>query len=307
LTTHVQPIEVGGAIAGPGVRPTNLLQATGRFLWNLPLTVKLFAIGLLGIYVPAITEAAGVWLKDDKQAHGIFILPLVAFLLWLLRDDLKSVGKAHPTGWGLVVLGTGLAIQALSHVLGLEAFPLASLVPVLCGTILVLHGKALWRVVCFPVLFLLFMVPTPDAITLPVSARVQSQSTTLAAATLTTFGLPVIQTGNRIDTPTISVEVAEVCSGFKKLTSLVAFSFLYGFLFPISLWKRLALVVSTYPIALFANAMRVCFLTSVGSIYGESALKAAHDAAEIAVLVVAFVLFVLVGKGLGCQRIRFSL
>jgi exosortase len=153
---------------------------------------------------------------------------------------------------------------------------------------------------------LLFAVPVPDAVTLPASAHVQTQSTNIAAATLTTFGLPILQTGNRIDTPTISVEVADVCSGFKKLTSLVAFSVLYGFLFPIGLGRRILLVASTYPIALFANAVRICFLTTVGSHYGESALTAAHDGAEIAVLVVAFVLFVLVGKGLGCQKIRFS-
>jgi hypothetical protein len=132
MTTGAPPV----AIANP-----NPLRDILRQIRGVSLTVKLFTLALLAIYLPALAEASRVWLKDDKQAHGVFILPLVAFLLWLLRDDLRKVGEARPTVWGLVILGIGLFVQAGSHILGLQAIPLASVVVVLWGTILLLHGR----------------------------------------------------------------------------------------------------------------------------------------------------------------------
>jgi exosortase len=208
---------------------------------------------------------------------------------------------------GLALLGCALLVQVFAHVLGLEAIPLATLPFVLCGAVLVLWGRATLRVAAFPLLFLLFAVPIPDAITLPASAHVQRVSTSAAAFTLTTAGMPVAQTGNRLDTPTLSVEVADVCSGFKKLTALVAFSLLFGHAFGAGWGRRAALLAATYPIALVANCVRICALVGIGSRWGQHALEAAHDGAEFGVLLLAFALFVAFGRGIGCRDLKIRL
>lgn len=277
-------------------------------LWNsfmgLPWTVKLTLVALVVLYYPVLAEAAHTWINDENQSHGIFIIPIVIFLLWLLRDRIRAAVPA-PTAWGVVLLGFGLLVLVASFLLRLKLFPMLSLVPVVAGLVLALHGKNLMRVVLFPVLFLGFAAPLPDAITLPVSAAIQRASTDVSAWTMVTLGYPLVQTGNRIDTPTISVEVAEVCSGFKKLTALIAFSFLYGYMFNIGMFKRAALVASAPFVALFANVIRVCALIFIGSTWGTGALKAAHDYAEMGVLVVAFFTFIGIGKLIGCQKLRF--
>jgi len=176
---------------------------------------------------------------------------------------------------------------------------------VLWGGILLLHGTELWRKLRFVVFFLIFAAPMPDLITRPLSAQIQNASTVISAEAMSFLGYPLIRTGNRIDTPQVSVEVAEVCSGFKKLTALVAFSFLYGFMFDIGIGKRALLVLSAYPIALITNSIRICALIAIGSAGGESALHAAHDWAEMGVLVVAFVLFTLWGRLLGCKTLKY--
>jgi len=282
------------------------VRAVGVDLLRLRWGVKLFLLGILLLYIPVVQEAARIWLKDENQAHGVFIFPIVLFLLWVLRDEIRAA-KPAPSVWGLAVLGFGLLLESAAYLMGMKWFPMLSLIPVLAGGILVLHGRNLWKVLCFPVLFTFFAAPLPDAVTLPLSARVQRESTTGAVVVMKTLGYTLVQTGNRIDTPTVSVEVAEVCSGFKKLTALVAFSLLYGFMFPIGVGKRAVLVASAYPIALFANVVRICGLIAIGSAWGDTALHVAHDWAELFVLVISFVLFTLFGKALGCTRLKYSL
>ncbi len=275
-------------------------------LKRAPRGVLLLVAVLAALYVPVIAEAARVWLKDENQAHGIFIFPISLFLLWMLRREI-SAAKPDPAPAGVWLLAGGLLVQTASWVLGIKWFPMLSLIPVIAGAVLALHGRQLWKVVAFPVCFLFFAAPMPDIVIVPLSTEVQNQSTTGSVFLMSSVGYPLIQTGNRIDTPTISVEVAEVCSGFKKLTALVAFAFLYGYVFNVSLWKRAVLVLAAYPIALFANIVRICALIVIGSAWGQHALEKAHDWAELSVLVISFGLFVLLGRILGCRELRFAL
>ncbi len=275
-------------------------------LRRAPRGVLLLVALLVALYAPVVAEAAKIWVKDENQAHGVFIFPISLFLLWMLRREIRAA-KPQPTTLGVWLLGFGLLIQTASWVLGIKWFPMLSLIPVIAGTVLALHGKNLWKVVAFPVCFLFFAAPMPDIIILPLSTEVQNQSTTGSVILMSSLGYPLIQTGNRIDTPTISVEVAEVCSGFKKLTALVAFAFLYGYVFNVSLWKRAVLVLAAYPIALLANIIRICALIFIGSAWGQHALEGAHDWAELSVLVISFGLFVLLGRILGCRELRFAL
>ena len=76
-------------------------------------------------------------------------------------------------------------------------------------------------------------------------------------------------------------------------------------MFPLGMGKRMLLVASAYPIALFANVVRICALIGIGYTWGEHALHTAHDSAELAVLVVSFGLFVVAGKAVGCRNLRF--
>lgn len=295
----------GAAAVEAKLSPLQELQAAGRRALAASWAVKVFAIAVTALYVPVLIDAARIWMKDENQAHGFFIIPIVLFLLWMLRDSIREARPA-PSAWGVPLLAFGLLLETSSYLLGIKWFPMLSLIPVLAGAILALHGTNLWRVVAFPVLFLFFAAPLPDAVTLPLSAQIQRASTTGAVVMMRGMGYTLLQTGNRIDTPNVSVEVAEVCSGFKKLTALVAFSFLYGFMFEAALWKRVLLVLAAYPIALFANVVRICGLIVIGDAGGEAALHAAHDWAELAVLVISFGLFVLLGKVLGCRKLRFS-
>jgi exosortase len=280
----------------------------GLAFWagNPPLV--LYSLALLALFALPLADAVRWWLRDEYQAHGIFIVPLSLALCWVQRDALAQI-RPRPSAWGLPLLGLGLMICVGSWLLRVDTqmFTMWSLALTLAGSILLWHGAAMWRAVRFPVLFLLMAGGIPDRLTQPASALFQRLSSTGASVAMKALGLPILQTGNVIEVPGCRLEVADVCSGIKKMVAMLAFSLLYGYVFSISGGKRVLLVLSTVPIVLFANMLRVAGLIGVSYLGGLGALHIAHDWAEIFVLIVAFFLFIGVGKLLGCKTLRFSL
>lgn len=306
-------------ISPPPIRPAvreNVLLPDERILpapRSLPPSrlglASLAAVCLLIVYVPLLIEASHAWAGNDvntkdTNSHGYFILPIAALLIWQLRDRIRACVPA-PSRSGLALLGMALLIETASYLLRLKWFPLLTLVPALAGIVLALHGPALWRVLRFPILFLAFLAPIPNAVTLPASAAIQRASTSGTVGALQMLGVPTVQNGFEIDTPTQSVEVADACSGFKKLTTLLAFATLYGYLYSLSWPRRLGLVLAAIPVALVVNILRIGGLVLIGSLWGEKALHACHDGAEIFVVVVSFIMLTWIGKALGCRAIRF--
>ena len=263
------------------------------------------ALLLAAIYVPVIREGAVLWLTNDNYAHGVFIFPISIALIWLQRRRILEAKQA-PTAWGLLVLTAGLLMELLGHILGSNGLAMASLVPTLAGAVLILHGREGWRLTSFPICFLVFTARMPASLFDPMSHAIQRASSIGAAAVMICLGYPIMRSGNVIQIPGMTLEVADACSGFKKLIALVAFALLYGYLFRADLWKRVVLVISAVPIAAVANIVRVSLLIGVAAAWGDRGFRLVHDSAELLVLVISFFLFVGLGKRLGCDTTRFS-
>ena len=285
-------------------RPDILPPPACALPWPGLLPASLLALLLAVIYAPPLAEAARQWGGDGSSEHGVLILPIALGLVWMLRGKARACRPA-PAHAGVWLLGAGLLLETAAYLLRLRWFPLLSLVPVLAGAVLALHGPALWRVLRFPILFLAFLAPVPTAVTLPAAAAIQCASTAGTTQALTLLGIPAVQDGFDIVTPALTVEVAQECSGFKKLTTLLAFAVFYGYVYALPWPRRLALVLAVPPVALAVNVLRILALVLIGSAGGTRALHAAHDGAEVFVVVVSFVLLTWVGKGLGCRSIQF--
>ncbi len=271
-----------------------------------PWTPLVFAVGVLALYAPTLIVAAHEWTINDNYAHGFFIFPLCAFLLWLRRDDLREAER-RPSAWGLLPLAAGVIWQCLSYTLQLRYIGIWTLPLTLVGGVLVLYGPAMLPFVRFVILFSLLAYPLPHSVLAGMTTRIQSASTDGATALMTTLGYPLIKQGNVIQVPGAMLEVAEACSGFHKLLSLTAFTLLYSYLFTSSQWKRLILIAAVLPLALLVNILRISGLIAAAAAGGLPALHRAHDMAEYCAIGLAFGLLILLGRVLGCRTMRFSL
>jgi len=113
----------------------------------------------------------------------------------------------------------------------------------------------------------------------------------------------VLREGNVMLLANTSLEVAEACSGIRSLISLLALSVVFAYISQKITWKRVLLVLSTFPIAIIANAARVSGTGVLAHYYGDSVAQGFfHGFSGWILFVVAFVC--LFGVGALLSRVK---
>jgi exosortase len=136
------------------------------------------------------------------------------------------------------------------------------------------------------------MVPLPSAAAESIIAVLQRGSTEAANGLFALTGVPYIREGFIFHLSTISVEVAEQCSGIRSSLALFITSVLAGHLFLKTGWKKVVLVLSIFPITVFKNGLRIVTLTLLGVYVDERILSSAlHQRGGIPFFMLALLLW----------------
>ena len=201
---------------------------------------------------------------------------------------------------GLIVIVYAL-LQLLIGWLGTEYFTMrSSLIVLLAGIVLYFLGITVFKIIVFPISYLFFMVPIPyiiyDSIAFPLKLFV----TKVSVAALKISGVTVLREGNIIMFPATTLEVADACSGIRSLLSMLALAVAYSFFLRITPLKRVFLILSAIPIAIFTNALRVIVTGFLAQHWGAKAAEGFfHEFAGLAVFAMAMVMLVSLGAFLG--------
>jgi exosortase C (VPDSG-CTERM-specific) len=266
----VEPLVVPeGESAGAAnnrVSATAEVRTSSTPLHRRLLAFSLFAAGLVaafaGVLVSLIIHAG----RSELHSHIILIPFVSAYLIYIRRRELPN--EYHfSRGWatiallaGLVALIAAFAIAvfrlALSHNDYLALMTLSFVCLLTAGGILCLGGE--WMTAAaFPFAFLLFMVPMPDAMTDALETASKLASTEAANLFFNMSGTPVFRTGAIFQLPTITIVVAQECSGIRSSWVLFITSLLAANLFLKSTWRRLLLVCFVIPLGVLRNGFRV--------------------------------------------------
>jgi exosortase len=108
------------------------------------------------------------------------------------------------------------------------------------------------------------MAPIPEAVLDKVVFALQKGSAEMTYALFKLFGVPVFWQGFRFSLPGVEIEIAKECSGIRSSLALFITGMLAGHLFLQSGWRKVVLCLSTIPIAIFKNAVRIVTLSSLG-------------------------------------------
>jgi len=217
-----------------------------------------FAALAIACYAPILYRLALQWSDDPDMGHGFFVPLVVGMIVWQRREDLAAT-EIRPSWWGLLVILLGAA-QMVLGTLGVELFTsrMAFVVTVI-GTVWFLGGTALVKKLAFPLALLFLMIPIPAVVYNQLTFRLQLLASRLADGAIEFLSIPVVREGNILELPSMHLQVVEACSGIRSLLTLTFLSLVYGYFFETRLWARVALFVSTIPIAIAANAMRITF------------------------------------------------
>ncbi len=257
---------------------------------SLPwLQIAWFGGLLILCYLPVLIRLVKNWMDDDNASHGFFV-PLVAgYIAWQRRDEILS--REYSGHWlGLLLIGWG-AMQVVIAKLGAEIFLARTAFLIsLAGVLLAIGGFALLRMLSFPLVLLLFMIPLPAIIYNQLTLPLQFLASSLAETALSIVGIPVLREGNILELPSQRLNVVEACSGIRSLMSLAFLSLVYGYLFDPRPWMKWVLLVATVPIAVVANSGRVALTGILSQIDPELARGLYHSLEGWVIFLVALAL-----------------
>jgi EpsI family protein len=242
------------------------------------------------VYRDSFASMADLW-RLTSYRHAYFVWPVSLYLLWLKRSELGAVPVTGSL-WGalaalvlvmLYLVARAMAVQAVEH------FVVVAMIPALALTLL---GAAAFRVVAFPILFVLAAVPVGEEI-VPFLLRVTAD---VSEWLLRLSGVPFLRQGLFFSLPGGDFEIAVVCSGFKNLIAGIVIALLFGYLNFVHWGQRALFVVLTAVSFILMNGARA-FVVMVVSSMTEGRVLGGEDHVYFGMVLFASLLLLLLWVG----------
>jgi exosortase len=269
LGSSALPVAAEGAAVPAAVTPRRELPLAA-ILWYLALLIVLF----LPVLIPMVSE----WVSDEDMGYALFVPVVAGYVVWLDRERILAA-PVKPCWPAMALVVWGFCQMLLGFLGALSFVSRTAFLVAAVGVVWTIAGTAVLRTLVFPLILLLFMIRIPLYVYQQITLPLQSLATQVATAGLEFLGIPVMRDGNVLVLADRRLEVVEACSGIRSLLSLTFLSVAYGRLFETRVWVRIALLVSTVPIAIACNAARVT-LTGVLTQYKPEIAEGAYHMFE---------------------------
>lgn len=249
-------------------------------------------------YTPTFLWMWDRWFaRDSYYSHGILIPFVSLYLIWNKKDELRIIPR-ESSALGFPIIALGIIFHLVSAVFRIYFSSGFSLVIVLAGLVLHFYGLRVLRIVFFPLFFLVFMIPLPIVTIANISFKLKVFAAQFATMILNDhLRIPCFQDGSIIRLQHTQVIVDDVCSGLRSLISLTALGSIFAYWIKGGYIKKTLVFLSTVPIAVLTNALRIVFLSTVSEVWGaQYATGFLHDLSGFIVFAAAFVLLFAVVK-----------
>ena len=264
------------------------MNKDSQAIWTR-LTILL--IITLVLFHDSIGYMISLWPRGDNSY--CFLIPLViAYLIWEKRTELKETPTV-PSWSGLFVLLLGIMLFWFGE-LGGEYFTLhiASWFTIIGILVLMLGWKKV-RVMGFALAMLLTMSPLPSFLQSRLSVKLKIISSTLGVEMMRWLGMSAYQTGNIIDLGFTQLQVVEACSGLRYFFPLIILGLLIAYFSRAALWKKALLVLSTIPLVVISNSLRIAGTGLLYEHFGPVVAKGFfHDLAGLFMFIVAVMVLI---------------
>jgi exosortase len=255
------------------------------------ITAGVLALAVIATFYPDIQYLMIQW-DNPNYSHGYLVTPIALVILWMHRRELlRAPVRPNPLGWAALAVLLGLRYVAYQrNDLWIEA----ALIPLVAMSLtLALGGWQVFRAALPALAFLLFLLPLPGSFNEFLAGPLQRLATIGSTFLLQIMGLPVLAEGNVIVVGADRLEVARACNGLSMLSSFV--TLITATVLTVArdrpLWERIVLLLSTIPIALVANILRIAATAWAYYLLGsERGEHIAHDLSGWAMMPIALAL-----------------
>ncbi len=270
--------------------PPRRLNRFPLVLWAACL---LAAVTAFFAFRDGVVEMLDAWARKEEYSHA-YIIPLISgFLVWQRRNELAALEfRGAWAGVGVVLFAILLGLLGqLSAVFTLQQI---GFVLAICGFALALTGWRALPLIWMPLLLLFFMIPLPQFLQSSLSAGMQLWSSQLGVWFVRLMGISVYLEGNVIDLGTYKLQVVEACDGLRYMFPLMTLGLVMAWFYKGALWKRVLIFLSSIPITILMNSLRIGMIGWMVEHWGPSMAEGfVHDFQGWAVFMSSLALMVL--------------
>ena len=201
--------------------------------------------------------------EESLHSHILLVPFISGYLIYLQRNTLPKNYRSSPVCGALMfavgVAAFGFASRIQSELspgdyLSFVAFSFVTLL--IAGGFFFLGRGWMWAA-CYPIAFLYFIVPLPDAAVHWTETALKLASAEAASWFLGISGTPVLRDGLVFQLSNITLEVAQECSGIRSSWVLLITSLVASHLLLKSPWRRALLLAVVIPLAILRNGFRI--------------------------------------------------
>jgi len=248
------------------------------------------------IFVRPLAVVLGSAVSVDQYSQILVVPPISIALLYL---EQKGIFARLSFAWlGVVFFTAFVAIFAWISIFdhGMDASEYISLsVLLFSGCVIAAfwfaYGNAALQKGLFPLCFLVFMTPLPDGPRERVITFLQYGSAVVTDWFFSLSGIPFSRGGVIIVLPTVTIEIAQECSGIRSSMILVIAGLVLGHLFLRKTWSKVILIALLVPMTIIKNALRIFTLSTLGMYVNQSFLTGRlHHQGGVVFFAAAFII-----------------
>lgn len=245
-----------------------------------------------------------VWnAPDNYYSHGPLV-PILAVLMVRMNWNRLKQAQSAPSWLGLPFALIALVLQVFGAATGFEQLAGMAFLSAVLAVVLTLYGVSVTRILIWPILFLVTMIPLPQIVLDGLTGRLQILSSSMAASVLRLMDGSVVAHGNIIVGDRLPGEllVAPACSGLRLSIAIVMCVWFLVYMLEGNWKQKIAFAALAFPLAGLVNTGRI---TLIGwSAMRTGSVSAFHDAGGYASL--AACSFLLLGAAwlIGMRQFR---
>lgn len=218
---------------------TSITVGTGFVVLFAPMFIKLFSYG---------------W-KNANYDHGVFILPIALYLIWLKR---KSIVFDESLKWkGIFNLLFAVLLHLYSFYNDFLFLQVIAFIWIFSSMVYLNVKADSFRELIFPITYLFFMVPPPGLLIDALTIHLKEVSMHGAYWFLKTFGIPVQIEGLILRVSDVPLLITEACSGYRSIVTLCALGAVYAYSQKMAVKKKWAVFAMVFPFAVVGNILRI--------------------------------------------------
>ncbi len=234
--------------------------------WISPLSA--LGVSVLVSFVlfrQTVVSLITIWSDSCTYSYGFIIVPICALLVVRRKTDLKIL-QPETSFLGLIFVVFSVLLWLAGNIGDVQLLQQFALVVLIDSLVWTFLGLPVVKVLSFPLFFIFFAITVGDSLV----PHLQTWTADFTVSALNFSGIPTVQDGFVLSTPSGSWQVAAACSGIRYLLASIVIGVLVAGVAYRSWKRRIAFLLLSAVLPIGANAIRAYGIVVLAYVSGNT-------------------------------------